>query len=376
MTDFIIPAALQIDMDDIGWWCGSDDRKIGGPSRTGMPRPHCVQDYQAVADLGKALNMKINCSLVLGEWDMDNRLGKEIPHFSHFGENWNNSAYRNPGDIREAVEIMNSSPYLDISLHGLYHGYYMDGTDNHDTSDFFYRINGELFMIPESEVRLRLDHFYRLYEEHGMTSPITCFITPSSAYRGFELSSILREYGIKYVATNFTVLNITTPHPENEPFEKVFVENDIITIAENSSVNWDIVDADFDSLGPVFGTITSHWPNYLNMDPEKHSETLCKQLPYFKKCSETYGIVMSRDIGFAATQELYKKHTEIVEQENTIILDLTKVPEASGRLNSFFISTKKKPARFENCKLGEIQIKAGFENYEIIAEGNVVKIHF
>ena len=60
--------------------------------------------------------MKINCSLVLGEWDMDNRLGKEIPHFSHYGDKWNNKAYRNVDDMRDAVEIMNNSPNALVAI--------------------------------------------------------------------------------------------------------------------------------------------------------------------------------------------------------------------------------------------------------------------
>lgn len=381
----IIPAPFQIDMDDIGWWCGSDDRKIGGPSRTAMPRPHLVSDYQAIADLGEALKMKINCSLVLGEWDMDNRLGKEIPNFSHYGDKWNNKAYRNPDDMREAVEIMNSSPYLDVSLHALYHGYYMDGVDNHDISDFYYSKNGKYFMIAEDEVHLRLDHFFRLYEEHKMTTPIRCFISPSGAYLGFGLSAILKDYGIKYVATNFDFLNTFTPHPEGEPFETVMVENDIITLAENritragnpkDFVEWDIVDADFDQYDTIFGTVTTHWPNYLNMNPEYQSETLKKQLPYFRRCANTYGIVMSRDIAFAATQELFRKYSTIKEFENTWVIDISEVPEASGKLDTFFVSTKTPPTKFENCKLGEIQEKDSFINYEIKPQGKIIKIHF
>lgn len=385
MKTIIIPSPFQIDMDDIGWWCGSDDRKIGGPSRTGMPRPHLVSDYQAVADLGEALKMKINCSLVLGEWDMENRLGKEIPNFSHYGENWNNAAYRDKKAMAEAVEIMNNSPYLDVSLHALYHGYYMPGVSNHDVSDFYYPKDGEYFMVPESEVRLRLDHFFRLYEEHKMTTPIRCFISPSGAYRGFELSAIMKDYGIKYIATNFDFLNTFTPHPEDEPFDTVLVENDIITLAENrvtragdpkDFVQWDIVDVDLDQYDTIFGTVTTHWPNYLSMNPEDQAATLKKQLPYFKRCANTYGIVMSRDIGFAATQELYKKYSKLEQIEDTWVIDLTDVPETSGRLDTFFITTKTLPVKFENCTLGEVQEKTGFINYEIKPEGKIVKIYF
>lgn len=377
MTDFTIPAALQINMDDVGWWCGSDDRKIGGPSRTAMPRPHCVRDYQAIADLGKALNMKITCAMVIGEWDMDNRLANEVPYFSHYGENWNNSAYRDSDQMREAVEIMNNSSYIDIALHGLYHGYYMPGVDNPDISDFYYRIDNKYYVVPEDEIRNRLDHFFLLYEEHKMTTPVESFIPPSFVYRDFEISEILREYGIKYCEPIFnSTLSIGANNPEL--LESVFVENDIITVDRGfNPIPWDSVNSDFDAVADKpFGIMGIHWPNILNMDPEKHGDTLKKILPYFDRCSQTFGIVMSRNMAFAATQALYRKYTKLTKQENIIILDLNDIPKASGRLNSFFVSTKQKPKAFENCKLDEIQTKDGFENYEIIPNGNIIKIYF
>ena len=151
----LIPAALQVCLDDVGWWCGRDDRKIGGPSRTGFVRDHCALDYRAIHELGKAIDQKIFCAFVMGEWDMDDRLGREVPYFSHFGDKWNNSAYRDKAQMEEAVDIVNSSDYIDICIHGLYHGYYKDGNFNKDTSDYYFRPERHVLeMIPEEEVKL------------------------------------------------------------------------------------------------------------------------------------------------------------------------------------------------------------------------------
>ena len=56
MSDILIPQPLQIVIDDLGWFCGDDDRTNGGASRTGMPRRHCYKDYEAINELGKALD--------------------------------------------------------------------------------------------------------------------------------------------------------------------------------------------------------------------------------------------------------------------------------------------------------------------------------
>ncbi|MBR5314967.1 MAG: hypothetical protein IKU45_06110, partial [Clostridia bacterium] len=68
----IIPNAVQITMDDIGWFIGHDNRAKNEPSRTGIPRQHHPLDYRAVNEIGKAIGMKIMCPLVIGEWDKNN----------------------------------------------------------------------------------------------------------------------------------------------------------------------------------------------------------------------------------------------------------------------------------------------------------------
>ena len=100
MSDIMIPQALQIVVDDLGWFCGDDDRKSGGASRTGMPRHHGYKDYEAIHELGKALNQKILCGFCLAEWDPDNRM-RTIPYLSKYGDDWNNAAYY---DARIAAE--------------------------------------------------------------------------------------------------------------------------------------------------------------------------------------------------------------------------------------------------------------------------------
>ncbi len=377
MFEVLIPAALQINMDDVGWWCGRDDRKIGGPSRTGMPRNHYVEDYQAVADLGAELNMQINCAFVLGEWDMENRLGREIPHFSHFGAKWNNASYRKQEDLERAAEIIRNSPHIGVTMHGLYHGYYMPGIDNHDCSDYLYAINGKQHYVPEKEIRLRIEHFLRLCEKYDFRKEIISFIPPSFRHEPFGISEILKEYGIRYIFTHFENLYLDTRNLKEMVFDSVFVEDGIITVDQKyHSIPWDAVDADFAVQPTAYGVLSSHWPNYLNMNPQKYHETRQRIVHYFKKCAETFGIILSRSAAFAATQELYKKYAKTVQNGNTWVIDLSQVPKVPGRLDSFFISAKTSPVSVEGAALGEMENHSGFNNYEVKPLADTVKVFF
>ena len=165
-------------------------------------------------------------------------------------------------------------------------------------------------------------------------------------------------------------------HPE--VLDGVFVENDIITVDRVTDVfPWDEVESDFNTLTETYEIIGFHWPNMLNMDPEKQGETLNNRiLPYFRRCAETYGTVISRNMGFCATQALVRKFAKVEQLEKFRVIDLTEVPEASGKLDTFFISAKTPAVKFENCTLGEVQEKKEFINYEIKPTGKIVKIYF
>ncbi|MBQ3083838.1 MAG: hypothetical protein IJC46_00095 [Clostridia bacterium] len=377
-NELLIPAALQFCVDDVGWWCGRDDRAIGGPSRPGFVRNHCAEDYRALEELGKAIRQKLYCAFVLGEWDLEDRLGKEVPNFSHYGDAWNNSAYRDPAEMKKAVEIVNRSEYIEVAVHGLYHGYYSSDNPSHDTSDYYIRYaKDRMDMIPEEEVRMRLDHFFRLYREHGFTKPIRGFVPPSGAYRGFELSKILRDYGILYNVSSFFRPRRFAKAEDPDLLRDVFVEDDFITVQDQGDpIDWDAHDADLRPIDPFYGVMGVHWPNLLHEDPAKHGETLKKWVPYVQKCAEIFGIVISRDIGFCATQELCRKYSKIAEDDDSVAIDLRDVPQAIGRSESFCVSVRKPIKMFENCIVLETQQHDGFVNYELKPNGDRILVHF
>lgn len=377
-NELLIPEALQFCVDDVGWWCGRDDRAIGGPSRTGFVRDHCAEDYRALEEFGKAIGQKLYCAFVLGEWDLEDRLGEEVPNFSHYGRAWKNSVYRDPDELKKAVEIVNSSDYIEVAVHGLYHGYYSVDNPTHDTSDYYIRYAKDwMDMIPEEEVRLRLDHFFRLYREHGFSKPIRGFVPPSGAYRGFELSKILRDYGILYNVSSFFRPRRFTKVADPDLLRDVFVEDDFITVQDQGDpLDWDAHDADLREIEPFYGVMGVHWPNLLHEDPAKHGETLKKWVPYVKKCADIFGIVISKGIAFCATQELYRKYAKIHGTANAVLIDLSNVPNATGRLDYFTVSVRQQPASFEGCVVKSMEQRDGFINCELMPCSDVITVQF
>ena len=90
-----IPLAIQVVIDDVGWWSGEDSSLSGGPFRTGIKRNHCIKDYEAIFEFAKRLKIRPQIAMVLCEWDRENILG-ELPTSTWMGTGWNNSRWLGP----------------------------------------------------------------------------------------------------------------------------------------------------------------------------------------------------------------------------------------------------------------------------------------
>jgi hypothetical protein len=112
-----IPLPIQIVIDDVGWWSGTDGSEYQEPYRTGINRNHVPADYQAIVNLGEALGIRPQAAMVLGEWDKQNIL-RNVPHSTWMGENWDNSKWVGLW-LEEAAEIINSNKqHFELTMHG------------------------------------------------------------------------------------------------------------------------------------------------------------------------------------------------------------------------------------------------------------------
>lgn len=369
--EIIIPESLHIVIDDLGWLNGEDDRAAGGPSRTAMPRRHCEADYRAINELGRRIGMQVSCAFVIGEWDPDNRL-RRIPHLSKYGDGWNNAAYLDRDEMDRCIRAINESEYIDFAVHGLLHGNYREKTDNTDTSDFYYYLDGNIIMVEDSEVRKRLDAFFELVEYYGINKRINSFVPPSFVYRKDELSKILAEYGIKYISTTFKGKVVR----EDENTRGALVEEcGIINLERNNNrIPWDMPGVDPTDLEVTSGILGTHWPNFLHPDAERNSEVIDKWVEYIKRCANTYGVVISSAISFAANQSLYHRYARMSLVGEKFMIDISDVPHFFGADAGFVISSRERLNEAVGASLQLIEEKTGFLNYRVIPKDKTVII--
>jgi len=372
MGNIVIPQTIQIVIDDLGWFCGDDDRAFGGASRSGMPRRHNHKDYEAIEELGKRLDMKIFCAFVMGEWDPDNRL-RCFPRMSKYGKDWDNVSFLDKAEAEKCAEVIRNSKYIDVALHGLGHGYYMEGVDNTDSSDYYYSIKKELFLADEKEVRARIEKFFELVEYYRFNKEVTGFVPPSGTYRWNELSNILADYGIKYVSEPFRRFKKCSE--PNTP-DDIGFENRMITIERYKDlVAWNEYDPDFDNLKERPCTFGSHWPNWLHLDPDRNMEVIEKAVRYFNRCAENIDALLSRDMKFSVTQTFYWKKSKVSVNENgETMIDISDVPKHKDMNSVFYVNSTDRIEWSEGCEIKVYGRKKDFITYEITPRSDIIKL--
>ena len=388
MENYIkIPLAYQTVVDDIGWFTGDDDRHKGLPSRTGMPRKHVAEDYAVINEIGKRINQKITGAFVIGEWDKNNRMtGK--PHMTPKPDEWDCKSKINMQEAERCFETIESSEYIDISLHGLLHSYW-DEEMGHDDQQYYIRPrkgcseNQRKVPVSDEYFEKCIDTFFDIYRDWGFTKQINTFVSPGSAFGPPELSygfaRVLRERGFKYWANYWNDVKTST-----------VIEGLTFCSKGTGCVEWNVYDVNPAILpdyvvahndgvvrpkGTIFGL---HWPNFLRFDPKKNVEVIDAWVDFYRRQGEVFGLMISRDMGFAARQAIYERYTKITYGEKEIILDFADV-DASGAIdigNTMYISLYNHlvPKSVLGAEIKLYETHGRHRTYEITRKGSQASI--
>jgi len=310
---------LQIVLDDVGWWRGRDDHERSGPYRTGIARNHVPVDYEAIASLGRRLNMRPQAAMVLCEWDRDDLL-REVPSSTWMGRDWTNRQWVGPW-LDEAADIMRKyADHFEICLHGLGHEYWTDGVMSraewHDKQGR---------MRPADDVRRHLDYCVRILERNGLGGMPASFVPCAFLHRfgagekGF--ASIAGEYGIRYISTPFA-----TMHADRPTEEAMFGIDEGLMTADRGrcSIPWHALDAspDDEIAGPILGL---HWPNVLHEDPARNEEVVERWVAFLEKLNRSPDRMPARNTRECWTQLAYRVCTEMKSSEDGLEMDFARL---------------------------------------------------
>lgn len=364
----VIPVALQLVLDDIGWFTGRDERESEQPSRTGMPRRHVLEDYIVVNEIGKAINMKINTMLVIGEWDRHNIL-RRVPHSNREGEQWDSAKFLDAVEAEKIRDFLNSCDYIELGVHGLLHDLWHEGKNVCGQEYFWpegFVKKAPRTVAPEEYLRAHFDAFMEIYQDWGFNHKLRSFASPGGVGKALEsgsLSYVLKDYGIQFWHNNMT---------KNPTFSTV--QNGIIFHPKAIEIcPWEAYDLDPDIL-PTYdpekaGILGGHWVNLLRFNPKKNLERVDAWKAFFQRQAEVFGMILSRDVAFAHYQQLYRFHSKTEEVNGEIHIDLTEADaiRPGDYCPPLYISVKKgsEPTSCVGGILSVYEEREDFVNYKI-----------
>lgn len=325
--------------------------------------------------------------MVIGEWDIKNRMHAK-PHMTPKPNEWNAIEKLNMREAERCFAEIESSEYIDVAIHGLLHSYW-DEEMGHDDQQYYVRprkgwgSNERIVPVPNDYFEDCIDTFLRIYDDWGFSRRITTFVSPGSAYgpidasRGF--AAILKDRGIKYWANYWMTIKKPCEIIEGVtflnkgtgiiPWNAYDVNPALIpdyAVSENDGVN--------SPMGTIFGL---HWPNLLRFDASKNLDNVDAWVDFYRRQAECFGLMISRDMGFAARQALYQRYTVIDFAPNEIILDFSAVDSCGVDAgNTVYISLKNR-LRPSECEGGAISLYEShtlFRTYAIERKGKIARI--
>lgn len=387
-TDVIMPTALQVCLDDVAWHNGHDERTSGRPSRSGIPRKHAPEDYLIVNEIGKAIGMKMLCPLCLGEWDKDNLLRGEVG-ITFDPKNWDRASQIDYPLAEKCKQTAEECEYLEYAVHGLMHGNYdADGRQLAEQEYFAPKERGgKRYPITMEDLRRRLDIFEKIYNSWGFQKKIRSIASPGGlpACPIEDLADMAQEFAKRgYLYWVNTAMHI---EDSSKPVSGALWVN-TNTRPSLRRIPWNGYDYDptmladfaYDGERVERCVLSIHWTNFLRFNPARNMEYLPDWIAYFKRQAEIFGLMLSKDISFAANQLLYVQHAKLLFEENKCIIDLHDVVnhEFSERTNEFYISFRNgcMPKECLGGKMEIYEMHTGFRTYKISHDENTVQILF
>nr|MBQ4317994.1 hypothetical protein [Clostridia bacterium] len=380
----IIPAALILDLDDMMWHDGRDLRHKGQASRSEFPRMHVPEDYTAVNELGRALNMKIICPICIGDWDKENCL-RGVVGPTHNPGGWNRKAEIDYAMTEKYFEAAESSDYIEYAYHGLLHGLYDANGARLNEWEYFKREEGKpAELLSDDELNLHLDLFDKIYGSWGFKKKIRTFCPPCGIPLADKtdwtpidrFSSILYDRGVRYIIARWHRLTEKSRLCSGVLYMEKNARFGISSAAADVDPRYipDFVDPGDELYGDVMGM---HWANFLHYYPQNNRERLGYWITYFNRQAEVFGMMISRDIAFTGRQCIYRKNSKIAVSENECTVDITDALaggfEDLGRDIYISFRNDSLPKVCDGGTMELYESRREFKTYKVTANGNIIR---
>lgn len=324
-----VPMPVFLVIEDVGWWQGVDGSFRQEPYRNDLIRPHCLEDYQALAHLAKRLSMRIALGMVMCEWDRTDFL-KDIPGATWMGRAWNNQKNR-WRSLDRAADYLNAHDHLlEIALHGVGHEFWHNG--QMERSEFHDRDGN---MRSENIINRHLEAFTRLLDQNHIHGAPRLFIPPAlnHSFGNHSIQTLLRRFGIDYVTARFSrARQFKAPrHP------KLTWESGVTLLERGMApVAWNVA-----ASPPVWivsqPILPLHWANLLDAQPERNIEIVDPWADMLIAKTSGPDLILAEDTAACWRQAAVYYLAEIKNENNQIVINLGALPRFSSVRGAFYV---------------------------------------
>ncbi len=315
-----VPVPLTVGIDDVGWKRGWSTDANGGPWRLGLPegRWMVLEDYEAVADVGKKVGTRLLCLFVMCEFDRNN-ICAFYPTTTQEGKLWDNSALADDNDFTIMNYVKDNAAYIEFGLHGVAHDYWENGVKSKgEFASCDYKRGHKV--RPYSETQRHLECFKKLIDQYGISFPKS-FVAPHYCYYYNPLDpndtgGLMSRWGIKY---------------GSQSRKTYLTDNGLMvlprTITAGDGDKWNATSFMPSKIPDAnYCYVESHWANFVEANPANNhfaAEKWTEWLDGIKKMPDRY---VPKNTAQLFSQYLYKKYSGFTIDANGVTIDNSGMP--------------------------------------------------
>jgi hypothetical protein len=307
-----IPKPLAIDIDDLGWKEGWDLHESGGPYRLGLPhgRMMTLQDYEVITYISKAVGARIKCLFIMSEFDRSN-ICAHYPTTNEQGNNWDNSSLVNDEDFVIMNYIKENAAHIEFGLHGVRHEFW--DAETHKMTRAEWANNQK--KRPYNVLWGHLECFKKLIDQYEIDFPKSVRTAAANYYYNpddpEDSGALMRAWGVKYA---------TLP-----PDREYVTNHGLMVLLRSGGIAWDAPNRAPDNY-PATEFMTSHWTNFVDLDPANNHQAGDKWITWFNKVKDDPNRYTAKNTAQLHSQFLYRKYSKISIEKNTVHIDNSEMP--------------------------------------------------
>ena len=338
MIECVLPRAVQLVVDDVGWREGWRTDAEGGPYRAGIERLLGPDDYRAIAEVGRRLGIRPTAAMILCEWDTGDVCASQ-PSCTAAGATWSNRHRLGPWLEESAAIFREQADHLELAMHGVGHEHWQDGRP---TRAEWYSLTAGKW--PWEDLLGHLRVFRAILDQHGLGpaagSRLPVDFVPCAFHCLLDdadpqsTGALMAGAGVRYGSTPFSSLDRRSALLAADGA----VDHGVLLIDRgNSGVPWYAVDGvpsevhGTPAAGPAAaGSICGiHWPNLLAEDPANNDRAVGHWVDYLRRVDAVPGQYLAGNAREAFAQWGICTFGKLRCDGTTLHLDLSGVPAAA-----------------------------------------------